>query len=79
MIKELAVFEGVADRVVSRPEDLENHGFGSRPLFEALIAEDEQHAGLGFALFYPRFQREWVVQVCCWRIFSFGNPHGVSG
>lgn len=45
---------GQGERVVSRPEQLRRHGFGPRPAFEALIAEDAR-GFVGAVIFFPSF------------------------
>lgn len=39
MIRALAQFQGIADRVTAKVESLRRDGFGPQPRFEALIAE----------------------------------------
>jgi GNAT superfamily N-acetyltransferase len=52
MIRALATFQGVPDRVATSAERLREDGFGSAPKFEALIAERDD-AYVGFAMFQP--------------------------
>lgn len=54
LIRELAVFEKAPEQVTVSMEEFEEAGFGSRPVWEALIAE---HQGkiIGMALFYIRY------------------------
>jgi GNAT superfamily N-acetyltransferase len=54
LIRELAVFERLADKVRASEADLLREGFGPRPRFEALLAEEDGRA-LGFALFFHNF------------------------
>lgn len=54
LIRELAVFEREPDAVVVTQEDIEQHGFGSHPLFECIVAEIGNTV-VGMALFYPRY------------------------
>ena len=54
-VRGLAVFERESpDRVHLTPEAVLRDGFGERPVFEALIAEQEGRA-VGFALFFPNY------------------------
>ena len=54
LIRELADYERLADRVVGTEADLDRHLFGEHPAAEAVVAElDGEPAG--FALFYTTF------------------------
>ena len=54
-VRGLAVFERESpDRVHLTPEAILRDGFGERPVFEALIAEQSGRA-VGFALFFPHY------------------------
>jgi len=54
LIRELAVYERAPDAVVASEEDLRQHGFGTDPQFEAILAFlDGEPAGV--ALFHTRF------------------------
>ena len=50
LIRELALFEREPDAVVVTQEDIEQHGFGSHPLFECIVA-----CGHAFALHLSNF------------------------
>jgi GNAT superfamily N-acetyltransferase len=54
LIGELADFEQLRHQVSVRPQDLERHLFGERPVIECVVAE---RAGtlIGFALFFVNF------------------------
>jgi GNAT superfamily N-acetyltransferase len=54
LIGELADFEQLRHQVRVRPQDLERHLFGERPVIECVVAE---RAGtlIGFALFFVNF------------------------
>lgn len=52
MLLELAAFEG--GTVTATPADLARDGFGARPLFEALLAEQDG-AVLGMLVFFPTY------------------------
>lgn len=54
LIRELAVYEKLADQARARPDDLRRHLFGPRPVAEALIAELDGRA-VGFALYFHNF------------------------
>tara|TARA_B100000575_G_C23141402_1_gene664347 strand:+ start:2489 stop:2977 length:489 start_codon:yes stop_codon:yes gene_type:complete len=54
LIKELAIFEKEPDSVKISVLDIENHGFGSKPLFECIVAEISNKV-VGMALYYPRY------------------------
>ena len=56
LVKQLAVHEGVLERVTSTPSDYLRDGFGSRPMWEALLAEQQSSGdAVGFSLFYPSY------------------------
>lgn len=54
LINELAKFENEPDAVDVSVKDLENDGFGDRPLFECFVAEADGEIE-GMALFYYRY------------------------
>jgi len=54
LINELAKFENEPDAVELTVKDLENDGFGDRPLFECFVAEADGEIE-GMALFYYRY------------------------
>jgi GNAT superfamily N-acetyltransferase len=54
LIRALADYERLADRVVLDEGRLREHLFGPRPFAEVLLAEDEGEVA-GFALFFPTF------------------------
>lgn len=51
LVRELAEYEKAAHEVVARVEDYERDGFGERPLFSALVAEEGARI-VGFALYF---------------------------
>lgn len=55
MIQELAEFENEPDAVKANEQDIVRCGWGEKPYFEALIAEDHNHQPVGFALYYRTF------------------------
>lgn len=54
LIKELAVYEKAPDEVTIDPKHFEESGFGTQPVWWALVAEVEGTV-VGFALYYIRF------------------------
>ncbi len=54
LILELAEFEKLGHEVRASEADLAREGFGARPYYEALLAEEDGRA-LGFALFFFSF------------------------
>src|SRR5690606_31433068 len=54
MIKALATFQGVGERVKAKADQLRRDGFGDRPLFEALIAEHDGKP-VGLAMFETHY------------------------
>jgi GNAT superfamily N-acetyltransferase len=54
LIRALAEYERMLDRVVLTTEGLHEHMFGPRPYVEALIAKEEERV-IGFALFFHNY------------------------
>ena len=54
LIKELALFEKEPESVKLKLSDIENHGFGTKPLFECIVAEINERI-IGMAIYYPRY------------------------
>ena len=54
LIRELAIFEKEPNSVKISVSDIENHGFGSKPLFGCIVAEIRNKV-VGMALYYPRY------------------------
>ena len=54
LINELAVFEKEPDAVIVSLTDIQRDGFGTRPLFQCIVAEVGNQV-VGMALFYPRY------------------------
>lgn len=54
LIKELATFEKALHEVTNHVSLMEQHGFGSKPLFEFLVAEHEGTI-VGMSLYYWRY------------------------
>lgn len=53
-IRELAVYEKLADHVVATEDDMHVALFGERPVIEAVIASKDDEP-VGYALFFPTF------------------------
>ena len=54
LIKELADYEKSLDEVTITLQDLENDGFGDRPYYQFLIAEDEKKI-IGLSFYFIRY------------------------
>ena len=54
LIKELALFEKERESVKLKLSDIENDGFGTKPLFECIVAEINKRI-IGMAIYYPRY------------------------
>jgi GNAT superfamily N-acetyltransferase len=54
LVRALAAYESLLDRVRITEADVLRDGFGEHPHFECLLAEIEGEA-VGFALFYPNY------------------------
>ena len=52
LIQELGVYEKAEHEIETSVEQLEIDGFGSEPLFEFFVAENEEQEIVGMALFY---------------------------
>jgi GNAT superfamily N-acetyltransferase len=58
LVKQLAVYEKLAEQAVATKESFLKYGFSERPYFEALIAEEKQDdkmKAVGFALYFFTF------------------------
>jgi GNAT superfamily N-acetyltransferase len=53
-IRELAVYEKLADHVVATEDDMDVALFGQHPVIEAIIASKDDEP-VGYALFFPTF------------------------
>ena len=54
LIKELALFEKEPESVKLKLSDIENDGFGTKPLFECIVAEINKRV-IGMAIYYSRY------------------------
>ncbi len=52
LIRELALFEKAPDEVTITVEELKKDGFGNNPLFQVILAEDENGNILGMSFYY---------------------------
>jgi GNAT superfamily N-acetyltransferase len=52
LIYELAVYENAPEQVTTTPEQMVVDGFGEKPLFECLVAENEEKEVVAIALYY---------------------------
>ncbi len=55
LIRGIAEYERLSHEVEATEALLRTHGFGSRPVFEALVAERAGRRAVGFALFFFSF------------------------
>jgi predicted N-acetyltransferase YhbS len=80
MIRSLAAFQGVADRVSTTAETLRRDGFGSSPKFEALIAErDGDYVGLAmFQPVYLSWEGTSVLQITDMFVSAAARSTGVG-
>ena len=53
LIHALAIYEHEPDAVQIGEAELRRDGFGPQPLFECIIAEDDNGEAVGFALYFP--------------------------
>ena len=54
LIKELAIFEKAPNEVINTPELMEKDGFGENNIFDAFVAETDDHV-IGMAITYFRY------------------------
>lgn len=54
LIKELALYEKAPQEVAISIEELENDGFGDKPIYELIVAEKRDHI-VGIALIYEKY------------------------
>ena len=81
LIAELAEYEHAADEAVATVDDLRHHLFGPTPAASVLIAESDDGAVAGFALYYPTFST-WLGRPGIWLEDLFVRPqhrkHGLG-
>ena len=67
-LQELAASLGVPERLRSTRAGLERHGFGERPEFEVMLAEDDGGFA-GMCLYFPSSRPGWASPASTCRIF----------
>ena len=72
LVKALATYEREPDAVVATEADLLRDGFGDRPAFEVLIADDGERA-IGFAFYFFSYST-WVGRKCLYLEDLFVEP-----
>ena len=75
LILELAVFEELEHAVKAGVGDIERMGFGERPYFECLLAEEGGEA-LGFALYSSMSTATWT-RLVAWAVPLMGGDAAV--
>ena len=70
--KELATYEREPDAVIATEEDFLRDGFGERPAFEVLIAEEAAET-IGFAFYFFNYST-WVGRKCLYLEDLFVRP-----
>ncbi len=55
LIVELAIYEKAPNEVTNTVEDMQQDGFGERPIFEFHVAESAQDGIVGIALYYTAY------------------------
>ncbi len=55
LIKELADYENAPDEVDNTVDQMEKDGFGSNPVFDFFVAEDDAHGITGISIYYYRY------------------------
>ncbi len=72
LVKELAIYEREPDAVIATEDDFLRDGFGERPAFEVLIADDGGLA-IGFAFYFFNYST-WVGRKCLYLEDLFVQP-----
>ncbi|HSO37459.1 MAG TPA: GNAT family N-acetyltransferase [Labilithrix sp.] len=79
LVRELAAYEKEPDAVVATEADFLRDGFGERPAFEVLVAEDAESGGagsgrvVGFAFYFFSYST-WVGRKCLYLEDLFVQP-----
>ncbi len=78
LVRELATYEREPEAVIATEEDFLRDGFGERPAFEVLIAEEETgaegaRATVGFAFYFFNYST-WVGRKCLYLEDLFVQP-----
>ena len=71
LVKELATYEREPDAVIATEADFLRDGFGERPAFEVLVAEDD--GVIGFAFYFFSYST-WVGRKCLYLEDLFVKP-----
>ena len=72
LVKELAAYEREPDAVLASEVDFLRDGFGERPAFHVLVAEEEADV-IGFALYFFSYST-WVGRRCLYLEDLFVQP-----
>lgn len=72
LVKELAAYEREPDAVIASEVDFLRDGFGERPAFHVLVAEEEADV-IGFALYFFSYST-WVGRRCLYLEDLFVQP-----
>lgn len=72
LVRDLAVYEREPDAVIATREDLVRDGFGERPAFHVVLAEEEG-ATVGFALYCYSYST-WLGRRCLYLEDLFVKP-----
>ena len=72
LVKELAAYEREPDAVIASEVDFLRDGFGERPAFHVLIADEEADV-IGFALYFFSYST-WVGRRCLYLEDLFVQP-----
>ena len=72
LVQELATYEKEPDAVVATEEDFLRDGFGERPAFEVLVAQDADVV-VGFGLYFFSYST-WVGRKCLYLEDLFVKP-----
>lgn len=72
LVKELAAYEREPDAVIAMEADFLRDGFGERPAFHVLVAEEDADV-IGFALYFFSYST-WVGRRCLYLEDLFVQP-----
>lgn len=77
LIKELAIYEKAPDEVETTIEELTEDGFGTKPIFDVIVAEMEAKV-VGFALYYTSYST-WKGKALYLEDFIVSEPYRKYG
>lgn len=77
LIKQLAVYEKAPDEVETTVEELVEDGFGSKPIFDVIVAEANNNV-VGFALYYTSYST-WKGKALYLEDFIVDEPYRKYG